>query len=282
MSQGIKHYRSKVELVEPRGRTMYKLYKYQISYLANFLIACVCFSGLPTYALGTPIACTFQDDKDTSANVADGENYHVKVDVVQPFRTSDGRLLFRISYRYNFKDRQTIKIKGVGLVPANGNHTRLFEGQYLDFEDISGNLIVRVRLKPNKKAPESGALDLPKESEFVNFLSDTSQDPVGFLPKTFQKLNNWFPGGYVVRQEGQVTSLVTVYREVEGLPANLRGQIAIRLSYPYDPNNGKFFFRVYTVIRQRPKKSADWLSATPATQKVFDVFAKQLLNDLKK
>jgi hypothetical protein len=236
--------------------------------------------GFLTNASGNPTGFTFQD-KTPPINFAESVNYRVKVDIVQPFRTSGGHLLFRLSYDYEFKDRETVKIKGVGLVPASGKQKHLFDGEYLEFEDESGSLLVRIKLKPNKMSPEAGALDLPEESQFVNFLSDTAQDPIAFLPKTFQKLNNWFPSGYIVRQEGQVTSFVTVYRDVEGLPSNLRGQVAIRISYPYDSTNNQFFFRIYAITRQRPKKSADWLSPTPETQKVFDEFAKRLLKEFK-
>jgi hypothetical protein len=250
-----------------------------IRYLTNCFFACVCLLSLPTQAAENP-AWTFQDG-DIPINFAEAEDYRVKVDTVQPIRTSAGQLLFRVNYSYQFKGRQAIHIKGVGIVPASGKQNYLFDGQYLEFEDESGNLLVKIKLKPNKKPPEAGALDLPQESEFASFLSDTAQDQTAFVPRTLQKLNNWFPAGYIIRQEGQVTSFVTVYREVEGLPLNLQGQIAIRLSYPYDPNSNQFFFRIYTVTRQRPKKSADWLSPTPATQRVFNDFAKQLLKDFK-
>lgn len=254
--------------------------KYIITYLTSCLIASAYLLGFPTRASGNPPACAFQDEG-IPTNSAEGKNYRVRVDVVQPVRTSEGQLLFRLSYSYQFKQPETINIKGVGIVPASGKQKHLFAGEYLEFEDTSGKLLVKIKLKPNTKTPEGGALDLPQENEFVSFLSDTARDPMAFLPKALQKLNNWFPAGYTIRQDGPVTSLVTVFRDVDGLPANLRGQIAIRLSYPYDPNSNQFFFRVYMVTRQRPKKSTDWMSPTPDTQKVFNDFAKQLLTDFK-
>jgi hypothetical protein len=254
--------------------------KHPTSYFTNCLIACSCLLVLSTHAWGNPRARASQDE-DIPINFAEGKNYRVKVDIVQPIRTSDGQLLYRLSYNYQFKERPTINIKSIGMVPASGKQEHLFAGEYLEFEDASGNLLVRIRLKPNKKAPEAGALDLPSESEFVSFLSETAQDQGAFLPKALQKLNRWFPAGYTIRQDGQVTSLMTIYRDVEGLPSNLRGQIAIRLSYPYDPNSNQFFFRVYMVTRQRPKKSADWQSPSPETQKVFDNFVRQLLQEFK-
>lgn len=115
--------------------------------------------------------------------------------------------------------------------------------------------------------------------EFGQSLSDSTQDQAGFLPKTLRTLNNWFPSGYTIRQDGPVTSFVTVYREVEGLPSNLRGEVAVRISFPYDPNGNQCYFRVYTPQRLYPKKSDDLV---PQTRKVFDEFARRLLQDLRK
>lgn len=252
--------------------------KHSFNDLNKYLIAFVCLLGFSTHAPGTSIVETLQDE-DVPVNSAEGKRYRVKVDTVQPFRTSAGQLLFRLNYNYQFKDHQFIHLKGVGRMPASGKQEHFFEKEYLEFEDLSGNLLVKIKLKPNKKAPEAGALDLPQESEFVNFLSDTGQDPTAFLPKALQKLNNWFPPGYTIRQDGQVTSFVTAYRDVDGIPSHLRGQIAIKLSYPFDRNNNQFFFRVYIVKRQKPKKSSGpWESSN---ERAFEDFVARLLKDLK-
>lgn len=256
-----------------------KAYSHSTRHLANCVFACLCLWGLPTHG-GIPTTWRIQDEN-IAINFAQGEDYRVKVDTVQPVRTSEGQLLFRLSYNYQFKKHRAINIKGVGTVPGSGKGKHLFAGEYLEFWDTSGRLLVKIKLKPNKPPSEGGGLDLPQENEFVNFLSDTAHDPIAFLPKALQKLNDWFPTGYTIRQKDRVTSLVTTYRDVEGLPANLRGQIAIQLSYPYDSTSNQFFFRVYVITRQRPKKSADWVSPTPETQKVFNDFAIKLVREFK-
>lgn len=243
------------------------------------LAACAHLSYAPALARGP--RCQTQSEE-SPANSARGKDFRVDVQVVQPQRTAEGRLFYLLSYSYSFKGRRTVNIQGVGTVPATGKQRHLFTEEYLTFTDESGNVLTKVRLRPNKQPPEGGGLDLPNDSDFSQFVSDITQDQANFLPKALRTLNEWFASGYTIKQDGGVTSFVTVYREVEGLPSHLRGEIAVRMSYPFDPSGNQFYFRVYTSPRLYPKKSDDPAPQTAATLKVFEAFARRLLGDLKK
>ena len=248
-------------------------------YRACCVAACLFFVSLVSQP-GAYLAQS-ESNKPDKVNVAEGKDFRVKVDTVQPQRTEDGDLLYLLNYSYEFKGRQTVSIKGIGELPAKGKLQHLFSEEILEFIDSDGQLLAVVQLKPNKKQPEGGALEMPKDSEFDQFLSDSTRAQTMFLPKTMQTLNKWFPSGYTIRQEGQVTSFVTGYRNVDGLPSHLRGEVAVRVSFPYDPSSDQFFFRIYLSPRQYPKKSETPEAPSADTRKVFEAFGQRLLQELK-
>ena len=252
----------------------------------NSFFYCSCCVAALSFCLALVLQanmCLAQSEpnKPDKANVAEGKDFRVKVDTVQPQRTVDGDLLYHLNYTYEFKGRDTVSIKGIGTLPAKGKQQHLFTQDTLEFMDSDGQLLAVVELKPNKKQPEGGALEMPKDSDFDQFLSDSTRAQTTFLSRTMQTLNKWFPSGYTIKQEGQVTSFVTGYRDVDGLPSNLRGELAVRVSFPYDPNSDQFYFRIYMLPRQYPKKSETPEAPTAETRKVFDAFGQRLLQELK-
>jgi hypothetical protein len=239
--------------------------------LTILLLSCLVF---------TPFSVSATQNEPT--NFAKGKDYEVKVEIVQPQRTAQGKLIYRLHYRYEFERQKTITVKGIGTFPAKGELEHFIEGQHLEFLDKADHLLAKVMLKPNTTPPEGGAADFPQENEFSGFQSDQTRNPMAFLPKAFQILNQSFPNGYNIQQDKQVTSLITAYRDLSSQRTdNVCLQTAIRLAYPFDPNGEQFYFRIYIVSRQHPCKSDDWEKPDSVTQEIVNEIVKKLLNDLK-
>jgi hypothetical protein len=247
--------------------------------LGGMLIIAALVGGVTVSA--QDIASDIQSDE-PRANEAESAGYSVKVAFVQPKPTEKGRTFYAITFSYDFKGRKSINIKGLGQAPPKGQFSYLSTEDHLEFQDTVGRAVVTVPLKVTK-APEGGSTDMPTESDFKPFfLSESRPDATGFHLRAQSVLNSLFPSGYAVRQSGGISYYMTTYRPLEGLPENLRGQVAVMISHPYDASGDRFNFRVQFVARQKPKKSGEWQYELPDdTRRMVEELVKRLTADLR-
>lgn len=233
--------------------------------------------------------CLFQFSPNVNGQTADdlineckGRDYSVNVSTVQPINSPKGQF-FSIEYSYNFKGRKTIFIKDVGETPGKGNLKHLYQGQVLEFWSSSaGEVLCKIKLQPNKRPPEGGADDIPASSVFSTFQS--SPTSIGsnsdFLTKLTEVLNN-AKFTYRINNQGGVTSVISNYQRLDGLPRNLVGEIAVQISFPQQGNGNQFSFYIYQHARQKPRRSEEWGDISSESQKVLNDFIASLIQQLK-
>jgi hypothetical protein len=223
-----------------------------------------------------------RQEEGQTANSARGKGYRITVTTVQPRPTEQGATLYAVTYTYEFVDRKTVIIRGIGEVPAKGQLSYLTPDEYLEFKDPASNAVITVRLKVTK-APEGGSMEIPAESDFTPFfVSESRPNQSIFYLRAQTVLNGLFPSGYVVRQNGKTNYYMTTYRSLEGLPDNLRGQVAVLISHPYDIDSDRFTFHIQFIAREKPKKSGEWQYVlSDEVKKLAEEFVQRLSNDLK-
>ncbi|HLG12943.1 MAG TPA: hypothetical protein VJH03_00245 [Blastocatellia bacterium] len=93
-------------------------------------------------------------------------------------------------------------------------------------------------------------------------------------------LNNKF-SYYVAFERDNRHYHLTPYVSLKGLPKNLRAEIAIRLSHPYDSKRNEFWFRIQFAARERPIKEENWRPAvTEEVKKAADSFINDTIKEL--
>jgi hypothetical protein len=232
------------------------------------IVACLVLSSVGAKAypnLGKSRADEVQTPD--AVNKAQEPNYSVKVTKVIERTTPENRVVYQISYDYEFKGRTTVYVKGIGVVPAKGQFSYMTSEAQLEFrESMTGPVITTVQLEETIRTQGSDSTEFPEESKFPNFFrSGTWTQPATFPIATVKVIQKYFPSGYTARQTGQVNSFITTYRNLQ-VPnpnndvniTNLRSQIALVVSQPYDPSGNGFTYRIQFVARDRPRLSTTW------------------------
>lgn len=226
---------------------------------------CIALAGaLSPLCHGQPQSAAPGDQQPAAAraNAAQGADYNVKVrSVIARSSTADNKVVYEITYDYEFKGRDSVYVKGLGTVPAKrGGVTYLTSEPQLEFRgSAGGELIVSVPLQETAATQGGGAADLPQEADFsAAFRTGTWRHPVTFHESASRAIEKYFPFGYEARQKGQVNYYVTTYRNLTIPGGTLRSQIAVMLSQPYDGGAHGFTYRVQFVVRDRPRMSTTW------------------------
>lgn len=200
-------------------------------------------------------------------NHAQGADYTVTVATVLERTTAENRVVYQITYSYEFKGRSSVYVKGIGSVPPKGEFSYMTSEPLLEFrESAAGAVITVVQLEETIRTMGSDSTEFPEESRFPAFFRSGSWTPPTTFPGAASSvIQKYFPSGYNARQTGQVSYLVTTYRNLE-IPnpgsdvaiQNLRSQIAIILSQPYDSAGNRFNYHIQFVARDRPRMSSTW------------------------
>jgi hypothetical protein len=193
-------------------------------------------------------------------NRAQGSNYKVTVISVEGKSTPYGKAIYQISYTYEFKGRDSIYIRGLGTVPSNGAFSYMVSELYLEFRDpINGSIIANVHLEETARSLGADSTDMPKETDFpLSFRSDAWSPSITFPGVATRIIQRYFPSGYKSQQSGEVNYYLTTYRNLQVTDQNLRSQIAVNISQPYDIAGETFNFRIQFVTRDRPRLSDTW------------------------
>jgi hypothetical protein len=251
--------------------------------LVRLLIAAILLHGSTLAGVTARSASRASDDKDAKQgpNKAQGSDYTVEARRVKPI-PSDPAPLFEVEFTYEFRKRSSVRLKGVGLLPAAGTYSFIVAEPTLVFEDPAGNWTVTVPLKPTT-APEGGAPELPEPKAFPEQgLNDSSPAPDLFTAVVLTVLNRHFRAGYTINQENGQTYFRTTYADVSGMPPKRDGQIALLISFPSDAPAGAVPFRVQYLARVKPTKSDTYdNNIDAASQKAVDAFLSTVISELK-
>ncbi len=199
-------------------------------------------------------------------------------------KTTLGDPIYKVSYEYDFGSSKTVYIKGVGQVPGKGKLTYLSHNSSVEFRESIAGPILAVAKTESLIPIINGTVDLPLPSHFPQ--PPLGRDTRWDSKQSFQEIatetttNKRFQA-YAYEQDG-VAYLTTTYCFIEGLPKNLIGQIALRLSYPYRKDGGTTWYRVEVATRERRLKEADWIMPARSLemQMASNMFLDQFLKEI--
>lgn len=241
-----------------------------------------------------------------TSTVKSQEEPYVRFKKVEVATTPQKKTLYRLDYVYKFEGYETVYIKELGFVPAQGHLIYFADDIKVEFRDPTNGSIIKIVNYPvifrneewsflrrdsisarayNSKLNYLGGIDLPTENEFLEIArSESWVSPPTFQEIVLSVLNKKFPLGIKPFQRDNLFFFVTPYIELSGLPSNLRGQLALLISQPYGRNGNKFLFRVQPLIREKRRREATWkkVNISKETQRAASNLIDEVLNELKK
>ena len=182
---------------------------------------------------------------------ADGE--HVKVVESIPFSAS-ANTYYSAKVTYDFHSLGDVYVTGMGSLPSHGTLTQIWWNKTLEFRDTQGGLLATVELQPTAHL-QGGSPEIPPETSFSAAVVSRTCAYGACKAQLFRDaLNTAFPFGYTVKQESDRLTYVTTYQDLDGLPSNLRGQVAVMLSFRRSMTRSDTF-DLRSVARERGRKS---------------------------
>jgi hypothetical protein len=261
-----------------RGRVLYR----PLAARGAFTIMLAALLGAVCSARGPEATATASTKSET--NIAQGDDFKVTVTRAEPLTTKDGaRTGFLVSYRYDFRNQQSVELEGIGEVPAKGEFSHILFSPTLTFKPVRGGLPVTVEIKATRR-PEggSGLLEMPAEGDFGSAaLNETRTTAANFFESVSRLFNREFISGYRVNQVGGTNQYVTTFRALQGVPENLRAEIAVMVSHSTATSVPPVPFRLQYLVRQKPKRSEKWDYGIQGLEQQVNPFVTGLLARLK-
>jgi hypothetical protein len=258
------------------GRVLFCLFTARTALTILLLLSVIC------RARGEDAATTAATKSAT--NIAQGDDFKVTVTQAEPLTTKDGaRTGFLVSYRYDFRNQQSVELEGIGEVPAKGEFSHILFSPTLTFKSLSGGLPVTVQIKATR-SPEGGGglLEMPAEGDFGSAaLNETRTTAANFFESVSRLFNREFISGYRVNQVGGTNQYVTTFRAIKGVPENLRAEIAVMVSHSTVTPAPPVPFRLQYLVRQKPKRSEKWDYGIQGLEQQVQPFITGLLAQLK-
>jgi hypothetical protein len=205
--------------------------------------------------------------------------------------TTDGRKLFRIKYRYEFKDRDTVFLDGAGLLPGSSDLEYFSTGADIVFRNSpDGPVIASVPFvdPQNTSAVLTGlpsqpnsVADIPRKDDFPSFGTNEKWS----YRKTFAQ------SALAVLAERQISCqlfdsdsfhyIMTEYFYLHNIPSTVRVKMALLLSHPYKDPDGTWWFRIQHLLRQRRIKEPDRWSSQDIRPEAEEI-SNKLVDEIKR
>lgn len=222
-----------------------------------------------------------------AANNASGLGVKVQVDSVSKIFVAKDIPAYLISYKYEFSNRPTVYLRGFGTLPAKGTFVHLIKDLQLDFRDsVDGPQLVTVPLKPTVIVAAKPPLnEVPGENQFPSgYRSFTWDQLISLQERANAVLGQYFH--YLPHENNKLTYLATTYTPLsldKKLADNgVLAQLALLLSFPYDPATGRYSFHVQSIV-QEGRALSDRFESTgnSAIVKAADAFVDKLVAEMK-
>jgi hypothetical protein len=183
---------------------------------------------------------------------------NVKLNAAVEVPTDDG-IVYRITLEYNFPNRGTVYVDGVGTVSAQGRLTYLCSGDEIRFLDSFGGATLRiVKIEDPTQFMGGDAPDLPRESDFPEgYRQGRWAGDRPFVMVALAVLDRFFPSGYRAYRRAEEQHFLTMFATLPGMSERVRAQVAVLVSLPAnaDPTNAAFTVRFSA--RER-RSHSDW------------------------
>jgi hypothetical protein len=190
-----------------------------------------------------------------------------------------------VSYDYAFPGRSTVRISGLGEVPATGSFHYITLGKQLEFKDsTSGMLLARTPLVETVIVAAKPPLNqIPNDGDFQTaFRSFTWVSSQNLQERTDAVLSRYFR--YLPREDHGTTFIATTFTQLqlEGSPHGVLGQVALLISFPYETIPGKYSFHIQTAIREGRSLSDEYrVTGDPTIIRAADSFVDGLVVEMR-
>ena len=200
---------------------------------------------------------------------------------------AEGTPGYSISYEYDFPQRRSVFIKGLGTVPAQGSFRYLTRDTQIEFRDgPAGPVLAQVPLQPTViVAAKPPLLATPEVTDFpADFQMFIWESPKALQERADVVLNKYVhlaPGSEC--EKGRV-NLRTTYTplELKNAPAGVTAQVALLFLFPCDPAPGKYSFQVKSRVMEGRTHSDEFRpTRNPDIVHAADSFVQSLVAEMK-
>lgn len=194
---------------------------------------------------------------------------------------------YLVSFSYDFDKLPTIYIKGFGVVSSKGTYQYISTEKELQFCDpTTGAVLERLPIEETTVVAAKPPLnEIPGDNEFSSGIhSYTWEVPVSLQERANAVLAKYFI--YSPHENNKLTYLATTYTP---LPLNKKladdgvlAELALLLSFPYDPASGKYSFHVQYLTKEG-RALSDELRQTdnPEILQAANNFVDQIVVEMK-
>lgn len=217
-------------------------------------------------------------------NTITGPGYVVRASSVIEKGIFNGTATYEVTYSYEFTERSNVYITGIGVSEPKGSLSYIVFDPAIEFRDSSqGVVLARLPLKETGRAMGEDSTDLPKESDFSeNARSGIWTGPGLFSPTAINVIQKYFPLGYAARNKNAMDYYITTYRGLEIPDVQLRSQIALIVSHPYNKTDKEFSYHVQFVARDKPRMSSTYRYGDDRSQETIAAaaaFVSQMISE---
>jgi hypothetical protein len=236
-----------------------------------------------TAVLGILIPVSYAQQMPDQTNPAGGYRYLVDVkSVINRAPAGSDKILYEVTYRYEFAGLESIFINGLGVVSAKKDSVSyLTSDNKLEFrESATGAVIITVPLRVTAATQSGGGPEVPQVSDFSTAVRTGTWGRHGnFSDYALRVIEKYFPSGFTPLQRGPLSFYITTYRTLKVPGGMIRAEIAVMLSQPHDESRDKLSYHIQYVIRDKPRLSTEWSYGQGVTEKTKEQ-AAEFINDL--
>jgi hypothetical protein len=192
---------------------------------------------------------------------------------------------YSLAYDYEFPGRAFVHVNGLGTIPGKGSYRYITRERTLEFRDASTGQILRQLPLGDTVivAAKPPLTEVPPDNQFPSAYRSFVWD----LPQSLKECANTVLGRYFryyPHEDKDMTFLATTFTplQLRGVPTGVLGQVALLLSFPYDPVTGKYSFHVQAIVREGRTLSDDFRpTSNPSIIRSADTFVDALIAEMK-
>lgn len=193
---------------------------------------------------------------------------------------------FSIAYDYNFPQRSSVYLKGLGMVPASGSFRYLTTDTNVEFRDAPGGAILAsVPLQETVVVASKPPLLLtPQNGEFPDsaqtFIWDSSNPLQERAEAVLNKYFHYTPSTDC-REMAYLRTTFTPL-DLKDVGPGVKAEVALLISYPCTPSGGKYPFQIKSLVMEGRSHSDDFrVTSDPSIVRSADGFVESLIAEMK-
>jgi hypothetical protein len=238
-----------------------------------------CGSALPTL-IGL-VACVLAALPSPAR--AQSSTARVKVSTLVEVPAPEGPL-YRVTYQYEFPERDTVFIDGIGTMPAHGELTYLLSAKSVRFLDAFGGRLLHTEpLEDPVRLMGGDTADLPREADFPEaYRQGRWAGTRLFADVVISVLDQYFPRGYRAYRRSDRQNFLTMFATLPPVSDRVTAAVAVLVSAPADANPNDVVFTLQFQGRER-RSHTEWRNELGGdTEAAVQKFIREVLAALQR